>query len=136
MGLVREDGSAKPAADCFPEGLGICQWFHFEDPRLDSGINWLRRLKVRHLRTGLSWADSFRPNAQKWFDCQMRAVDEFAVTLTLCFTPEHLGETNHHTSPPRNPEDFADFAACAVRRYAVPQLPEKRATELSPEVCA
>ena len=35
MGLLREDGSPKPAAECFPPGMGICQWFHFEDHRLD-----------------------------------------------------------------------------------------------------
>src|ERR1700712_2051491 len=38
MGLLKEDGTPKRAAapfrDYTPE-LGICQWFHFEDPRLD-----------------------------------------------------------------------------------------------------
>lgn len=118
MGLLREDGTPKLAAECFPYGLGICQWFHFEDPRLDLAVEWLRRLKVKHLRTGISWADSFRPQAQSWFDRQMRTLDEFNVTLTLCFTPEHLGEGRHHTSPPRNCGDFADFSAWAVTRYA------------------
>lgn len=120
MGLLREDGTPKIAAGCFPEGLGICQWFHFEDPRLDSALDWLRRLKVKYLRTGLSWADSFRPQAQRWFDYQMGALNEFTVTLTLCFTPEHLGEAKHHTSPPRRAGDFADFATWAVARYAAP----------------
>ena len=70
MGLLREDGSPKLACKLFdrytPE-LGICQWFHFEDHRLDDAVRWLRKLEVRHLRTGLSWADSFRPNAEQWF---------------------------------------------------------------------
>jgi beta-xylosidase len=118
MGLLREDGTPKLAADVFPEGLGICQWFHFEDPRLEFALQWLRRLKVKHLRTGVSWADSFRPHAQRWFDHQMRALDEFNVTMTLCFTPEHLGEAKHHTSPPLRPSDFTEFATWAVSRYA------------------
>ncbi|MGZ4812040.1 MAG: beta-xylosidase [Terriglobales bacterium] len=118
MGLVREDGSAKLAASEFPEGLGICQWFHFEDHRLDAGVEWLRRLKVRYLRTGISWADSFRPNAEAWFDRQMSSLAEFDTTLTLCFTPEHLGIVPHYTSPPKDPQDFADFAAWAVNRYS------------------
>jgi beta-xylosidase len=118
MGLVREDGSPKPAAEQFPEGLGICQWFHFEDPRLKSGVEWLRKLGVRYLRTGVSWADSFRPNAEAWFDRQMGALAEFDTTMTLCFTPEHLGVVRHCTSPPKNPDDFGDFAAWAVGRYA------------------
>jgi beta-xylosidase len=118
MGLIRADGTPKLAVEHFPAGMGICQWFHYEDPRLESGVEWLRRLRVRYVRTGLSWADSFRPNAEAWFDRQMRALEEFQVTLTLCFTPEHLGETPHHTSPPRSPKEFARFAEWAMQRYA------------------
>ncbi len=58
----------------FTPELGICQWFHFEDHRLDDAVRWLRRLGVKHLRTGLSWADSFRPDADAWFDRQMSAL--------------------------------------------------------------
>ena len=118
MGLVREDGTPKPALREFPRGLGICQWFHFEDPRLDAGVEWLRRLGVRYLRTGVSWADWFRENSEQWFDRQMNALREFDTTMTLCFTPEHLGLARHYTSPPREPADFANFARWAVQRYA------------------
>jgi beta-xylosidase len=123
MGLLREDGTPKLAASHFPEGLGICQWFHFEDHRLDAAVEWLKRLKVRHLRTGLSWADSFRPNAIEWFDRQMNALESFDTTLTLCFTPEHLGIAPHYTSPPKNPQDFAAFAALMISRYASANRP-------------
>ena len=118
MGLLREDGTPKLAASHFPEGLGICQWFHYEDHRLDAAVDWLKKLRVRQLRTGLSWADSFRPNAIEWFDRQMTALESFDTTLTLCFTPEHLGIAPHYTSPPKNPQDFADFAARMISRYA------------------
>jgi beta-xylosidase len=121
MGLLREDGTPKLAlrhfADFTPE-LGICQWFHFEDHRLDDAMRCLRQLGVRKLRTGLSWADSFRPGADAWFDRQMKAIDELDVTLTYCFTPEHRGLQPHHTSPPLRPEEFADFCARMTRRYA------------------
>jgi beta-xylosidase len=118
MGLVREDGTAKPAAGCFPEGMGICQWFHFEDPRFASGLEWLRKLHVRYLRTGISWADFFRPQAEEWFDRQMSGLEEFETTMTLCFTPEHLGLARHYTSPPKSADDFVEFAVWAVERYA------------------
>lgn len=121
LGLLREDGTPKPALRHFPEyvpAMGICQWFHFEDPRLDDAVRWLKRLGVRYLRTGLSWADSFRPNAAEWFDRQMAALEPFAVTLTYCFTPEHLGIVPHHTSPPREIGAFAEFCAAMTRRYA------------------
>ncbi len=121
MGLLREDGSPKPALELFREltpAVGICQWFHFEDRRLDDAVKWLRRLGVRHLRTGLSWSDSLRPNALKWFDRQMDAIAEFDVTLTFCFTPEQRGIQPHHTSAPKVPDEFADFCAAMLRRYA------------------
>jgi beta-xylosidase len=121
MGLLREDGSPKRALRCFPNytpEVGICQWFHFEDHRLEDAVRWLRQLRVRHLRTGLSWADSFRPNAEAWFDRQMEALADFDVTLTFCFTPEHCGLSAHHTSPPLVLSDFAEFCARMVERYA------------------
>jgi beta-xylosidase len=120
MGLLHEDGSPKLAlrhfADYTPE-LGICQWFHFEDHRLQDAVRWLRRLGIRHLRTGISWADYYRPNALAWFDRQMRALEEFDVTLTYCFTPDHRGVAPHYTSPPLVPEEFAEFCALMTRRY-------------------
>jgi beta-xylosidase len=128
---LREDGSPKPALEEFarhtPE-LGICQWFHFEDHRLDDAVRWLERLGVRHLRTGLSWADSFRSNALSWFDRQMAALASFDVTVTFCFTPEHLGIAPHHTSAPRDPQGYADFCAEMVERYASPSPQPSPAT--------
>jgi len=118
MGLLREDGSPKLAAESFPSGMGICQWFHYEDPRLDLAVDWLKRLGVKYLRTGVSWADWYRENAEAWFDRQMQALEPFNTTLTLCFTPEHMGVAPHYTSPPKRAEDFAEFAVWAVRRYA------------------
>ena len=118
MGLLREDGSPKLAADAFPPGMGICQWFHYEDPRLELAADWLKRLRVKYLRTGISWADWFRPNAEAWFDRQMQALEPFRTTLTLCFTPEHMGIAPHYTSPPRQVDDFVEFAVWSVRKYA------------------
>jgi beta-xylosidase len=134
MGLLREDGSPKRAlehfADYTPE-LGMCQWFHFEDHRLRDAVRWLRRLGVRHLRTGISWADFYRPSALAWFDRQMRALEAFEVTLTFCFTPEHRGVAPHYTSPPLVPEEFAEFCGAMTRRYglgsaAQPRVPKAR----------
>lgn len=124
MGLIREDGTPKPGLDAYAPhaaNMGLMQWFHFEDPRLDDAVTWMKRLGVRHLRTGLSWADSFRPNALDWFDRQMEALQDFDVMVTFCFTPEHLGVQPHHTSPPRDPQQFADFCAAMVERYAPAQ---------------
>jgi beta-xylosidase len=121
MGLLDEHGRPKRAARIFPSfsgDFGICQWFHFEDHRLDDAVQRLKDLGVTHLRTGISWADSFRPNATAWFDRQMRALESLEVTLTFCFTPEHQGIWAHHSAPPREPEAFGEFCAAMIRRYA------------------
>ncbi len=121
MGLLREDGTPKLALEAyapFAGEMGLCQWFHYQDHRLKDAVGWLRRLGVRHLRTGISWADSFRPDALAWFDRQMEALEEFAVTVTFCFTPEHRGIEPHHTSPPQLAHEYAEFCATMVRRYA------------------
>ena len=130
MGLLRKDGSPKPALEAFGRyapALGLCQWFHFGDHRLDDAVRWMKRLGVKHLRTGLSWADSFRPNALDWFDRQMDALGDFEVTVTFCFTPEHRGLAPHHTSPPVDPREFADFCGRMVERYP------RRSTARAPE---
>ena len=121
MGLLDEDGTPKSAlwqfADYAP-ALGICQWFHFNDHRLEDAVKWLQRLGVKYLRTGLSWSDTERPDYEAWFDRMMKAVEPFDVTLTFCFTPESKGINPHHTSAPRHLEEYADFCTRMVRRYA------------------
>jgi beta-xylosidase len=121
MGLYNEHGSAKQAARIFADitpDFGICQWFHFEDHRLENAVRLMRELGVTKLRTGLSWADWLRPGAEAWFDRQMRALEAFDVTVTFCFTPEEEGVWLHHSSAPRVPERFAAFCATMIRRYA------------------
>lgn len=121
MGLIREDGTPKLALREFekhaPE-LGLCQWFHFQDDRLERAVEWLRELGVRKLRTGLSWADHHRHGSLAWFDRQMKALEPFEVTLTYCFTPPSRGVHPHYTAPPVEIEEFAEFCAEMTRRYA------------------
>ena len=119
---MRHDGSPKLAAADFPTDgtVGLCQWFHWQDHRLDDAVLWMKAHGVRYLRTGLSWADAFRPDAEAWFDRVFTALAEFEVAMTLCFTPGHLGLEDHHTSPPKDVADFAEFAAWGVQRYASP----------------
>jgi beta-xylosidase len=130
LGILKHDGTPKASAHLFPAdgSVGFCQWFHFEDPRLDEAVSWMRRNGVQYLRTGLSWADSFRPNAVAWFDRMMCALEPFNVALTLCFTPAHLGVEAHHTSPPKDFSKFNEFAAWAVDRYAPRLISGSRTT--------
>lgn len=121
MGLLRNDGSPKPAVKQFAQytpDLGICQWFHYQDHRLPQAIRWFKDLGVRTVRTGLNWDDSVRPDANRWFDTLVRELDPFEACVTFCFTPEEHGLIPHHTSPPKDTGAFADFCGQMVRRYA------------------
>lgn len=117
-GLLRANGEPKLALRSFDPTFGICQWIQFRDEEgLAETIRWLRKLGVRRLRTGLSWADSHIDGAWTWFDTMMGALEEFELLVTLCFTPPSRGIQPHHTSPPLEPGEFAYFAQQVVQRY-------------------
>ena len=121
MGLLREDGTPKLALDSYrplARDIGLMQWFHYDDHRLDDAVRWMKELGVRQLRTGLSWSHYEMDGGVDWFDRQMEALQDFDVTVTFCFTPEHLGIAPHHTSAPKDPKQFADFCAAMIERYA------------------
>ncbi|MGE0310055.1 MAG: beta-xylosidase [Lautropia sp.] len=117
MGLIRDDGTPKPAVAAFDARIGVCQWFHWHDPRLPRAIGWLHRLGSPRLRTCISWADWHRPQRLRWFDRMMDAVWAFDTTLILCFTPPSRGIEPNASSPPRRGEEFAAFAEEIIRRY-------------------
>jgi beta-xylosidase len=131
MGVCDADGAPKPAAARLaawaPRGVGVCEWVYWQErARFQRMLRVLRALGVRRVRTGIGWADWDRPGSTDWFDSVMAELSEFDVTLTLCFTPARAGRTAHHTSPPINLTDFADFCEAIVRRYGV------RSAALSP----
>ena len=91
---------ARRSSRRYAPALGICQWFHFEDPRLDEAVRWLKRLGVRHLRTGLSWADSLRPERGCLVrppDARARAVRRDAHVLL------HARVASRHRAAPHEP---------------------------------
>src|SRR5690348_2897253 len=78
-------------AEVLREKLGVCQWFHFEDyDAVRQTVALLKELNVRHLRTGVSWADFYRPGGKKWYDWQMSALGDFDVLLSVWHTPPSI----------------------------------------------
>ncbi len=123
MGLFDARGRPKPAArrlrPWVERGVGICEWVYFREyKRLERMIGCLRELGVRRVRTGIGWADWWRPGGVDWFDQVMAQLAAFDVTVTLCFTPAALGIEPHHTSPPVDLSAYADFCEAVVERYA------------------
>lgn len=99
--------------------LGICQWFHYQDHQaVTDAVEWMRDLGVRHLRTGISWADFHRPGGQAWYDWQMEQLAEFDVLLSIWHTPPSRAEGGAAcNAPPRRLWDYADFIGQVINLY-------------------
>jgi CDP-paratose 2-epimerase len=100
------------------ERIGICQWFHYEDYQaVETAVELLKELDVRHLRTGISWADYHRPQGRKWYAWQMEQLRPFDVLLSIWHTPPSLSENGKCNGPPRFLNDYAAFVWQAIREF-------------------
>jgi CDP-paratose 2-epimerase len=107
-----------PPAGALRDKLGICQWFHFEAYQdVERAVDQLRELGIRHLRTGISWADFHRPAGKRWYDWQMAALREFDVLLSIWHTPPSISASGTCAGPPRRLLDYADFIAQVIDEY-------------------
>ena len=99
--------------------VGVVEWFHLGDrERVDRVIDELRRLDVRHLRTGVSWADWHTAGGGEWYDWLLpRLARSFEVLPCLLYTPPSMGVVPRSSSPPRDPKAFADFLDLFITRY-------------------
>ena len=100
------------------ERLGICQWFHFDDDRaVEACAGLMQELGLKHLRTGVSWADYHRPGGVEWYDRMFAALRPFELLLSVWHTPPSLSVSGHCAAPPRRLLDYADFIDTLIDRY-------------------
>jgi CDP-paratose 2-epimerase len=99
--------------------LGVLEWFDVgERARVERVVQELRVLGVRHLRTGVSWADWHASGGEAWYDWLLpRLADEFELLPCLHRTPPSHGLEPRVQSPPRRPRDFADFVDAFLNRF-------------------
>jgi len=98
--------------------LGIGQWFHYQDEQtLERSVRHMRALGLRHLRTGVSWADFHRPDGAAWTRRLLDAVSEFDVLLSVWHTPPSRAEAPLCNAPPARLEDYGDFIAQLIDEY-------------------
>lgn len=98
--------------------LGVCQWFHYEAyADVERAVDAMRELGIRHLRTGISWADYHRVKGKQWYDWQMRQLEEFEVLLSIWHTPPSIAEGSVCAGPPVRLLDYAHFIGEVIERY-------------------
>jgi CDP-paratose 2-epimerase len=100
--------------------LGILEWFRFNDrDRVERAIADLESLRVRRLRTGVSWADAVRPGGEEWYDWLLPRLTQAGLEVLPCFmyTPPSLAVAPRTCAPPKRPRDFADWLDTAITRW-------------------
>jgi hypothetical protein len=122
---------AGPSSAVGPE-VGFVAWFHFGDESSVRRIlEMVDELGVRRLRTGFSWADYERLDADgpAWFDWLLRDAlgerirsGQLDVLFNFLYTPwaqarvKATGERNT-ASPPRRLHAYGRFVAQMIARY-------------------
>jgi CDP-paratose 2-epimerase len=99
--------------------IGLLEWFWMHDyARVDAALADLRRLGVRHLRIGVSWADYLTDTGPAWYDWLFeRLAGEVELLPCFVYTPPSLGEAPRTNSPPRDLKAYADFLDQCIDRY-------------------
>ncbi|MDX1604294.1 MAG: hypothetical protein R3209_14590, partial [Salinimicrobium sediminis] len=91
--------------------LGILEWFRpGEYDEVRNAIEDFNKLGIKHLRTGISWADWYVEGTQEWYDWLFAELDPH-VEILPCFlyTPPSIGEMAKTSAPPKDLKAYADF---------------------------
>ena len=99
--------------------LGILEWFRpGEYDEVRSAIADFKRLGIKHLRTGISWADWYVEGTEEWYDWLFAELDQH-VEILPCFlyTPPSIGEMPKTSAPPKDLKSYADFIDIMINKY-------------------
>ena len=78
----------------------------------------LQRLGVRHLRTGISWADYHQPGVAAWYDWLLPYLaGRFDLLPCVLYVPPSISRSKTTAGPPEDPQAYADFLDLLVNRY-------------------
>jgi CDP-paratose 2-epimerase len=99
--------------------LGILEWFRpGEHARVETAVADLERLGVRHLRTGVSWADYHRRGVAAWYDWLLPTLARhFEILPCVLYVPPSISRSKTTAGPPEDPKAYADFLDVLVDRH-------------------
>lgn len=99
--------------------LGILEWFRpGEYQEVENAIKDLNTLGIKHLRTGISWADWYVEGTKEWYDWLFPELKKH-VEILPCFlyTPPSIGEASRTSAPPKDLKSYADFIDLMITNY-------------------
>jgi CDP-paratose 2-epimerase len=99
--------------------LGILEWFRpGEHEEVKAAIEDFKKLGIKHLRTGISWADWYVEGTEEWYDWLFAELAPH-VEILPCFlyTPPSIGEMPKTSAPPKDLKAYADFIDTMITRY-------------------
>lgn len=99
--------------------VGLVEWFRVgQHEYVEEILDDLAALGVRHLRTGVSWADWNTEAGREWYDWLFPTVAARAEFLPCAiYTPPSLAVVPATAAPSRAPEHYADFIDAIITRY-------------------
>jgi CDP-paratose 2-epimerase len=99
--------------------FGILEWFRpGERDRVEAAVADLQRLDVRHLRTGISWADYHRSGVRAWYDWLLPTLARhFELLPCVLYVPPSISRSKTTAGPPEDPKAYADFLDLLVARH-------------------
>lgn len=111
--------NVRRVAEANPPVTGVLEWFLVgDDEKAKAAIAELRRLGVRHLRIGVSWADYFTEDGPGWYDWLFPTLAEhFELLPCFLYTPPSIAEMPSTAAPPVRLLDYADFIDTCITRY-------------------
>ncbi|MGE5531214.1 MAG: NAD-dependent dehydratase, partial [Bacteroidota bacterium] len=91
--------------------LGLVEWFRpGEHDRVEQVLQRMQGLKIKFLRTAVSWADWHTPHGESWYRWLLpRLTRDVSVLPCFLYTPPSLGVSAKAAAPPREPKAYADF---------------------------
>ncbi|MGK7396807.1 MAG: SDR family NAD(P)-dependent oxidoreductase [Candidatus Cyclobacteriaceae bacterium M3_2C_046] len=99
--------------------LGILQWFHIgEYDVVEKAIEDLKKLKVKHIRTGISWADWYTETGHDWYRWLIpKLAKEFEILPCFLYTPPSIGIKPKTSSPPKDLQAYADVMDVIITEF-------------------
>lgn len=99
--------------------VGLVEWFRVgQYEHVEEVLDDLAALGVRHLRTGVSWADWNTLVGREWYDWLFPTIAARVEFLPcVLYTPPSFGTVPSDAAPPRVLKHYADFIDTMITRY-------------------